>query len=54
MCNHDINSNDCSIIIEDKKFFGVLQIPKKYIGICKECKKQFKYIKDNKNYKEVE
>lgn len=49
-CNHNLN-NDNNTINLSKKFLGVY--PRTYSGYCCECKKIFKFVKENNVYKEV-
>lgn len=51
MCNHNPNDNNTTIYIDKKHWNGKLQNPRIYNGICKECHKNFKFIKINNEYK---
>ena len=51
MCNHDANSNDSSIILDKKK--RLMITPTYTMGVCKVCKKQFKFKKVDDKYIQV-
>lgn len=45
MCNHNPNDSSTSLLIDSKKWLGVLQSPRQYKGICKKCGQIFTFIK---------
>jgi hypothetical protein len=40
-------------MIDKTKLLGILQNPRIYRGVCKECGKEFKFIKQDGKFKEV-
>jgi hypothetical protein len=53
VCNHEVNSKKTTIMIDKTKLLGILQNPRIYRGVCKECGKEFKFIKQDGKFKEI-
>ncbi|WP_297419571.1 hypothetical protein [Clostridium sp.] len=47
-CNHNPNDGKTTIIIDKNRFY--MTFPRSYNGICKCCKKSFKYIREDGKY----
>ena len=52
MCNHDLNEADTTIVTDKKK--KTMAHPNIILGICKQCKKSFKFEKVDELYVSVE